>query len=296
MDRRKLTKLLFLGLALQPLDSVAQVIQIKATRMKIIKNIHLHRLETTKKLPPLQDDDAHIKDYLSKIRHPNRPHKDDILLSEHNFATLKSVVNRFLRIRQIVGHGHFCVIDFDDALKISKQYPKVGRFSKRELTFIEELFYKDANCYGFKGERQLFNITDRIDDNKIYKVPYTGNYLFKGESLAKYEELKKDIGEKLILTSGIRGVVKQFYLFLAKAYRYNGNMSLASRSLAPPGYSYHATGDFDVGQKGFGGANFSTKFVSTQVFQDLAKQGYVKYRYQKDNMLGVRYEPWHIKL
>ncbi|MCK5517135.1 MAG: D-alanyl-D-alanine carboxypeptidase family protein, partial [Desulfobulbaceae bacterium] len=75
-----------------------------------------------------------------------------------------------------------------------------------------------------------------------------------------------------------------------------GNLSLASRSLAPPGYSYHATGDFDVGQKGFGGGNFSEEFTTTPVFKRLARRGLVEYRYKRDNMLGVRYEPWHIKL
>ena len=90
--------------------------------------------------------------------------------------------------------------------------------------------------------------------------------------------------------------MKQFYLFLSKAMRFDGNLSLASRSLAPPGYSYHATGDFDVGQKGFGGGNFDESFITTSVFKELTKLGYVEYRYGRDNLLGVRYEPWHIKL
>ncbi len=53
----------------------------------------------------------------------------------------------------------------------------------------------------------------------------------------------------MYLTSGVRGVAKQFILFLAKAEANGGNLSLASRSLAPPGYSYHGVGDFDVGEK-----------------------------------------------
>ena len=91
-------------------------------------------------------------------------------------------------------------------------------------------------------------------------------------------------------------MVKQFYLYLNKVERHGGNLSLASRSLAPPGYSYHGTGDFDIGQMGGGKNNFSEKFIGTPVFRKLAAQGYVEYPYQRDNMLGVRYEPWHIKL
>ena len=90
-------------------------------------------------------------------------------------------------------------------------------------------------------------------------------------------------------------IVKQFVLFLAKAYRNNGNLSLASRSLAPPGYSYHGVGDFDIGQAGYGAANFTDRFTETNVFRSLSRLGYVDLRYEKDNRLGVRFEPWHIK-
>ena len=98
------------------------------------------------------------------------------------------------------------------------------------------------------------------------------------------------------MTSGVRGMMKQFLLFLNKAYANNGNLSLASRSLAPPGYSFHGNGDFDVGQSGFGSLNFTAQFTETAVFKRLADLGYLKLRYPKDNLLGVRYEPWHIKV
>jgi len=100
----------------------------------------------------------------------------------------------------------------------------------------------------------------------------------------------------VVLTSGVRSVIKQFMLFLTKAYHHDGNLSLASRSLAPPGYSYHGVGDFDVGQIGFGVDNFTARFVETDVFQRLADLGYIDLRYQQDNPWGVRFEPWHIKI
>ena len=58
-------------------------------------------------------------------------------------------------------------------------------------------------------------------------------------------------------------------LFLSKAHESKGNLSMASRSLAPPGYSYHGISDFDVGQVGFGVNNFTEKFTDTDVFKKL---------------------------
>ena len=246
--------------------------------------------------PGTVTSDEHISDYLAKIRAPNTPHKDDLVLDSKNLELMKTVLARFQRIVSFAGDGRFCVMSFDEALGCGKQSSHVGEFTKDELSFMEELFYRDANVYGFYGAKQLTRITQDIDKSEIYKVPYSGNYLFKGDSLEKYELVRKNLGEDLILTSGIRGVMKQFYLFISKAMRFDGNLSLASRSLAPPGYSYHATGDFDVGQKGFGGGNFDESFITTSVFKELTKLGYVEYRYGRDNLLGVRYEPWHIKL
>ncbi|MGI9295075.1 MAG: M15 family metallopeptidase, partial [Pseudomonadales bacterium] len=98
------------------------------------------------------------------------------------------------------------------------------------------------------------------------------------------------------LTSGIRGIVKQMQLFLAKAVVTNGNLSQASRSLAPPGYSYHGIGDFDLGKVGFGLRNFTESFATTDEYKRLIDLGYVSIRYTETNPFGVRHEPWHIKI
>ena len=55
-------------------------------------------------------------------------------------------------------------------------------------------------------------------------------------------------------------------------------------------------GDFDVGQIDFGAYNFTDRFVTTQVYKKLKYYGYLNLRYYKDNPLGVRFEPWHIKI
>lgn len=139
-------------------------------------------------------------------------------------------------------------------------------------------------------------LTENIQRKDVVKVPGTGNYLYKGHSREIYNNIRKSIGRDVILTSGIRSVMKQFLLFLRKACRSQGNLSLASRSLAPPGYSYHAIGDFDVGQVGFGALNFTSKFAETKVFHQLQDLGYIQLRYTEDNLLGVRFEPWHIRI
>ena len=247
-------------------------------------------------VPAQKVSDDNIKDYLIKIRHPDIAHPEDLYLSSRDRVILSRVVSRLQRLYKNIGYGNFGVVGFDQAVRFARDYSVVGRFTAEEYEFLEMIYYRNANDYGFYGDKKAVALTQIISKKDIFKVPYSGNYLFKGPSLEKYREIKRDLGEEALLTSGIRGLIKQFYLFLNKVARHGGNLSLASRSLAPPGYSYHATGDFDIGQIGFGKNNFSEKFIGTPVFRKLAAQGYVEYRYQRDNMLGVRYEPWHIKL
>ena len=150
--------------------------------------------------------------------------------------------------------------------------------------------------YGFFGVKPLDKITVSINKRDVVKIPRSGNYLYKGEPRTLYEKVKKHVGDKVYLTSGVRGVVKQLMLFLNKANKKQGNLSLASRSLAPPGYSFHGIADFDVGQKGYGAMNFTDRFTTTEVFKKLEQLDFVSIRYPKDNMAGVRFEPWHIRV
>lgn len=78
-----------LGSALAPLEGLARPIEIRATHEKIFYNLdnrkEHHQTDTEKttltKIVP-QIDEAHIKDYLTKIRNPDRHHHDDIVLDE----------------------------------------------------------------------------------------------------------------------------------------------------------------------------------------------------------------------
>ena len=243
-----------------------------------------------------EESDSYIKDYLHKIHNFDQPHKNDIYLNSAQLRILKSSVARLKRLQKTVGHANFYLLNFDEALKISRGYSRVGRFSKNEIDFLETIFYENSSRYGFFGEKPFKDITSRIRKQEVVKIPHTGNYLYKGEPCSVYNKIKKEIGDNVILTSGVRSIIKQFLLFLDKACRNKGNLSLASRSLAPPGYSFHGIGDFDVGQVGFGYDNFTERFTTTNVFKNLQKFGYINFRYKENNLLGVRFEPWHIKI
>lgn len=244
---------------------------------------------------PLDEGEA-IKDYLYRIRHPDNHYDQDYLANHQMRQTLIKVGERLKRLQRVVGYGNFNIISFDEALKISRRYSRIGRFKSPETQLLEQLFYEDAGIYGFSGEKTMEKLTTSISRKEVKKIAGSGHYLFRGKPTALYDDIRRSVGEKVILTSGIRGVIKQMTLFLDKANRHDGNLSLASRSLAPPGYSFHGTGDFDVGRSGWGHLNFTEAFASTEEFKRLTDLGYVDIRYPIDNLLGVRFEPWHIKV
>lgn len=244
----------------------------------------------------LGNHDDYIKDYLHKMKNFSKYYKGDVCLDRERYQLLKSSVKRLNRLQRTVGYGNFYLLSFDKALKIARNYSRVGRFPRAEVDFLEMIFYEDAAIYGFSGEKPLKNLTNRIHRRDVVKVPHTGNYLYKGLPLETYKKIKQDLGDQAILTSGVRSIIKQFLLFLNKACKSKGNLSMASRSLAPPGYSFHSIGDFDVGQVGFGYDNFTERFITTRVYRKLQDFGYLTLRYPQSNMLGVRFEPWHIKL
>jgi len=244
----------------------------------------------------LSDNDGSVKDYLHKMQNFDQPHSGDIHLAKEQLSVLYSCVSRLKRLQRTVGHGNFHLLSFDDGMAIARNYSKVGKFSRRELDFLERIFYTDSEEYGFWGDKPISKMTTNIKKSEVVKIPRTGNYLYRGVPQEMYEKVRKHVGDKLYLTSGIRGVMKQLYLFLNKANKNKGNLSLASRSLAPPGYSFHGISDFDVGQIGYGALNFTGRFTTTEVFKKLDALDYVSIRYPKDNLKGVRFEPWHIKV
>jgi len=240
--------------------------------------------------------DSHIKDRLLKKRVFDKIYDVDIFLDKNLLPLLDTSLKRLKRIQKIVGYGNFSLLNFDDAIKIGNSYSTIGAFSKQELNFLEMIFYSQVKNYGFMGEKPIKTITGKIIKKEVKKIPYTGNYLYRGKPIKMYNKIKKEVGNDVILTSGVRSIMKQFLLFLNKAEKSQGNLSMASRSLAPPGYSFHGVGDFDVGKKGYGIHNFTERFTQTEVYKKLNNLGYLKFRYERDNNLGVRFEPWHIEV
>lgn len=220
----------------------------------------------------------------------------DIYLTKEELAYLLLARDKLSKIKSIVGYGNFNLISFDEVLRVAQTSNKIDKFSNGEISFLEKLFYEDATKYGFYGTKTSEKLTDVINPKDTIKINYTGHYLFRGKSHENYNRIIKDVGKDIILTSGIRSIPKQMSLYLDKIYEYGGNISQASRIIAPPAYTHHAISDFDVGKKGFGNRNFSTYFTTTDEFKSLIKLNYVSIRYTENNKDGVIYEPWHIQV
>lgn len=241
----------------------------------------------------LSVSDDHIKDSIFSEEVVEK----DFILSHSEYKFLYAIDRKLKRLKSVVGYGNFNLIGLNESIKYARRYSKIGAFTKEELDFLEKLFYQDAKEYGFYGKKVLTNLDDEIRKKDTIKVPYTGHYLYKGKPVQTYEKIKKEVGKKnVILTSGVRGIIKQTQLFTSKIVQVKGNVSIASRSLAPPGYSYHGIGDFDVGKVGFGYKNFTAEFAKTKEYKKLMNLGYITIRYPVNNPFGVRFEPWHIKV
>ena len=221
---------------------------------------------------------------------------EDIYLCADEFRTLTTLNKRLIRLKKYVGFGNFNLISFEEAVYYGYNYPKIGAFTNDELAMIDRLFYENPNHYGFYGTQTCRDLNNVIVKKDVKKIPYTGHYLFRGKSQEDYKNIITDIGDTLILTSGVRNVMKQMSLYVNKIYNCGGNMTKATISIAPPAYSYHTVSDFDVGVIGWGYKNFTSEFAHTQEFEKMTKLDYIGMRYTKNNKDGVRFEPWHVEV
>lgn len=234
--------------------------------------------------------------FLGTYAFANEESSADIWLREEQKASFLSILKKLDQIEHTVGNGKFNLISFDEILKVAKSNSKIGEFTKAELAYIEEVFHTDPTIYGFYGQKTCNSLTNTINEKNVIKISNSGHYLFRDQSLEAYNRIIKDVGSSLILTSGVRGVVKQLTLHLEKIKSTEGNVTLASRAIVPPAYSYHSSGDFDIGKKGWGHQNFTANFARTPEFWSLQKLPYISMRYTINNQDGVRFEPWHVKI
>ncbi len=221
---------------------------------------------------------------------------DSVWISDKEVPIFLSIAKKIELIKRWVGNGNFNILSYDDMLKTAKYHSSIGKFTPIELAFMEKIFYQNPDTHGFYGKKTVPHITTKINKRDVVKIRHTGHYLFRGHSKESYKRVIGDVGRSLYLTSGVRGVPKQMNLYFNKIKRTGGNISLASRSLAPPAYSYHSIGDFDVGKKGWGYKNFTVSFITTKEFWKLRRLSYISMRYTVNNKDGVRFEPWHVKI
>jgi D-alanyl-D-alanine carboxypeptidase len=294
IDRRNFLKLLA---ALSPVVLSGCTIWRLPTETE---HSHEHGLEDLAGGSPAPSEPVHTPpgapDAHSKVVNFDHDFADDIYCTPLEKAMIAGILTKLRAVQKHVGAGHFNLLGMDDFFRGTERAPGIDAITSAEKAFVESLFYRDAKILGFQGDRVFKSLTDEVAKREAIKVPYTGHFLRKGPAFDTYMKIKKDVGDSLILTSGVRALAKQFHLFLEKTTASNHNYSRASRSIAPPGYSFHGLYDFDVGKIGFGASNFTDEFASTKEFQELSRLGYVDIRYKERNDLGVRFEPWHIKI
>jgi hypothetical protein len=239
--------------------------------------------------------------YFQKIANPNETAEGDIFAAEKQMQLTKSCLKRFDRFFRKYGYGNFAIMNFDE---VFEKASASSSFNSAEKRFMEELFSRDAAEYGFLGKKPMTNFTQSVSEKEIAEEKQNGQFLYKTAAEIFFQKMMTEVEKynanaqnkiDVILTSGLRGIPKQMHLFLNKLDEVKGNLSAASRSLAPPGYSWHGAGDFDIGKKGFGG-NFEPEFETTEEFKVLTNLGYLTIRYDRKNCEGVRYEPWHVKV
>ena len=260
------------------------------------KNISKYFPTTFLNNPLNLEKENDVNKIIKKVEIDEKIKNKNMFIEDKYINEFASVRNKLKLVQRYVGYGNFNIISFDEMIRMALKSKDIEVFTKSELEFMESMFYYDPSIHGFYGQRITQNITDTINKKETIKIPHTGHYLFRGEPEKIYNKMCDDIGNSLILTSGIRSVVKQTKLFLDKVASVDNNLNIASKSLAPPAYTYHAIADFDVGKKGFGFANFTSRFALTQEFIKMRKLKYIDMRYTINNKDGVRYEPWHVKV
>ena len=231
-----------------------------------------------------------------KMQVPDRVSPDDVYLNTDQRAVMPATLARLNRAQRHFGHGYFNILGFNQLLKSAAVTPGIERFTVEEMGLLQWLFYQDATTYGFMGQRVVKDLLADLRPSLLHYDPQSGQYLYKRRAKPLFDRMRADIGSDLILTSGVRGIPKQSTLFLTKLIACDGNVSMTSRSLAPPGYSFHFSGDFDVGSTQLAGENFSRAFARSEVYRKMQRRPYVTLRYPDQNQAGVRFEPWHVKV
>ena len=213
-------------------------------------------------------------------------------LPEWPLVRLRALAARLEGVQRVIGQGRFNLVSFDDVRTAARQTPQ-GALTAAEESSCAELFHLDARRIGFLGARVVRDMNYALPQAELVRVD-GGQHLFPAAN-ALFERARAAVGPQLIVTSGARGVPKQMLVFLRSALR-AGIIARPVHTVAPPGYSYHAVGDMDVGDRALGGTNFTEAFANSSTYRKLMALPYVRLRYPRNNALGVSFEPWHLQV
>lgn len=232
-----------------------------------------------------------IDEAIANRKYEMANHKD-VYADPRDIPLINEISNKLTRLKRQIGYPRFALLGWNDAIIYQKRCN--AEFTLNEKKFLERLFYFDASNYGFFGSKPVKEIDYNVPGNETVRIG--DQFIYRGKSLQTWMNIRQEVGPTIVLTSGVRGVMKQLDLFLNKVRSVKYNYSLASRSIAPPGFSYHGVGDFDVGKIGFGLKNFTPDFALTGEYERLVTLKIIKVRYFPNNPYGVYFEPWHIKV
>ena len=73
---------------------------------------------------------------------------NDIYLLRDEWVLLTSVNSRLKRVKRHVGFANFNLISLHDVLFYARNYSQIGTFTKKEIAFIDKLFYEDPTKIG----------------------------------------------------------------------------------------------------------------------------------------------------
>lgn len=202
----------------------------------------------------------------------------------------RKLAARLRAAADVLGYGNFNLVSFDE-VRVAAQRTRAGAFTAGEERDFEAVFQLDPQRIGFFGERVVHDLSFSLPRERLVAVRGTPHLLYPQAS-ELFDKARAKIGNQLIVTSGVRGVPKQLLLFLQHAAR--DSINPTRHSVAPPGFSYHAVGDMDVGDARLGAANFTSAFARSDIYRQLQQMPEIRFRYPENNQLGVIFEPWHI--
>ena len=145
--------------------SSAGVLLFSPENEETLNNVKLMQPKVVPTAAPshIVEHEVAVKDNLQKIKNFNQDFSDDIFLEKDKYVVFHSTLNKISNVKTVIGFANFNLISFDEMLNYARRYPEIGAFTKSELALIDELFFYDANKYGFYGSKVIKELTSKIN-------------------------------------------------------------------------------------------------------------------------------------